>query len=117
MLIARDIFALLVAAVGWHYLFFSGAASRLRGVEAGRSHRIRVLLRRCNGVMLLMLAVLFFVGSQPWLESRQVAFMGVWLGVMTLLLLIVTGALIDIRLTLKLKSQRGVVLKQMDDQS
>lgn len=117
MLIARDIFALLAAAAGWHYLVFSNAAGRLRGVEAGRNHRIRVLLRRFNGVMLMTMAVLFFLGSQPWMESRPMTFMGVWFGVMALLLLIVISAFIDIRLTIKLKTERGVIVKPSDDQS
>ena len=117
MLIARDIFALLAAAAGWHYLFFSAAAGRLRRVEAGRNHRLRVLLRRFTGLMLITMAVLFFIGSQPWLEQRPIAYMGVWFGVMALLLFIVMAALIDIRLTIKLKTERGVVIKRSDDQS
>jgi hypothetical protein len=117
MLIIRDIFALLVAVSGWHYLFYSVAAGRLRGVEAGRNHRLRVLLRRFNGVMLLLMAVLFFIGSQPWLENREIAYISIWLGVMTLLLCIVVGAFIDLRLTLKLKEQRGIVIKPTDDLS
>jgi hypothetical protein len=117
MLIVRDIFALLMAAAGWHYLFYSAAASRLRAVEAQSRHRARVLLRRFNGVLLLAMAVLFFIGSQPWLEKRELAYLTVWLSVMALLFFIVIGAFIDLRLTLKLKAERRIAVKHSDDQS
>jgi len=117
MLIARDIFALLMAAAGWHYLFYSVAAGRLSGVEVPGNQRLRILLRRFNGMLLLAMAVLFFIGSQPWLERRELAFLVIWLSVIGLLFLVVVGAFIDLRLTLKLKARREIALKRSDKQS
>ena len=51
------IFALLVGAVGWYYLFFSKAASRLGGIEEQRSNRLRGLLRRINAILMLLIAL------------------------------------------------------------
>jgi hypothetical protein len=116
MLTARDIFAVLVAASGWHYLFFSGAARRLQAVEGPGNHRVRIMLRRFNGVMIIVMAVLFFAGSQPWMEQRPISYMCVWFGVMALLFFIIMGAFIDIRLTVKLKTQHQPAFKPSDDQ-
>ena len=44
------IFALLVAAAGWYYLFYSKAAIGLRGIEDDRQNRLRVRLRRLRQV-------------------------------------------------------------------
>jgi cobalt/nickel transport system permease protein len=51
------IFALLVGAIGWYYLFFSKAASRLGSVEEQRTNRLRGLLRRINAILMLLIAV------------------------------------------------------------
>ena len=39
-----SIFALLVAACGWYYLFYSRAAERLEGIEENRANRVRALV-------------------------------------------------------------------------
>ena len=52
-----SIFALLVAAVGWYYLFYSRAAERLEGVEENRANRLRGILRRTNAIIMLLMAV------------------------------------------------------------
>src|SRR5436853_9719 len=54
--------ALLIAAAGWHYLFYSRAAERLAGVEQQRLNRLRVVLRRAGGAVLLVLGPTFFAG-------------------------------------------------------
>jgi hypothetical protein len=81
-------FALVVAAAGWYYMFYSQAASRLAGVEGEAVNRRRVRLRRVNGLMMFLLGVFFFAG-----------FFAVDLDRPTVALL----AAIDVRLTLKLK--------------
>ena len=116
MLTARDIFAIFVAAAGWHYLFLSSAARRLQAVERGANHRVRVLLRRFNGLMIIAMAILFFAGSQPWMERKPVAFIGVWFAVIVLLFLIIMGALVDIRLTMKRRTEHRRMVKPTDDQ-
>ena len=97
-------FALVVAAAGWYYMFYSEAASRLAQVEGEAVNRRRVRLRRLNGLMMFLLAVFFFAGFFAVdLDRPTVAFFVVWLIAMFLLLAIVVLAVIDVRLTLKLK--------------
>ena len=101
------IFALLTGAAGWYYLFYSRAAHRLAGIEDQRLNERRVALRRVGGVVMLLLAALFFTGvvalDQPgW--SRPVL-MVVWLAVFVLLMMVVVLAMIDLRLTRKLRNR------------
>ena len=100
----QTIFALTVAAAGWYYMFYSQAASRLAGVESEPVNRRRVRLRRLNGLMMFLLGIFFFAGFFAVdLDRPTVAFFVVWLIAMFLLLAIVVLAVIDVRLTLKLK--------------
>src|SRR5215213_4694385 len=92
-------FSLLVAAAGWFYMFYSRAAHNLAGVEADALNLRRIRLRRVGGFMMFLLAVTFFIGFQPYVESSRGAFLGVWILVMFLLLAIVVLGLIDLRLT------------------
>ncbi|HXE53802.1 MAG TPA: hypothetical protein VN541_12340 [Tepidisphaeraceae bacterium] len=101
-----DIFALLTAAAGWYYMFYSRAARRLDRIEASERNTLRVRLRRLGGLIMLLLGVLFFAGFQSWVTDRAGLFIGVWIGVLFLLLGIVVLALIDVRLTWKLRHQR-----------
>jgi hypothetical protein len=98
--------SLLIAAAGWHYLFYSKAAARLSGVEGERLNRRRVNLRRAGGVVLLLLGPTFFAGFRtldPETEFNPDAFVGLWLSVMLLMGVMVVLALVDVRLTLKLR--------------
>ena len=98
------IFALLIAAIGWYYLFYSRAAERLEGVENNRDNRRRGMLRRANALIMLLMAVGIAVGSYRFDIRRQPAEAGlIWLGVLLLLLVAVVLALIDVRLTVKLR--------------
>ena len=104
------IFALLTGAAGWYYLFYSRAAHRLSGVEDEAINGRRVRLRRVGGVAMVLLGAFFFAGSYGFDNPKQTpgAFLGVWLTVFALLILIVVLAMIDVRLTHRLRSrQRG----------
>ncbi|MEA2710063.1 MAG: hypothetical protein QOF78_2664 [Phycisphaerales bacterium] len=99
-----SIFALLVAAVGWYYLFYSRAAERLEGVEENRSNRLRGFLRRTNAIIMLLMAVGIAVATFRFdMERMPTQFAVTWVAVMVLLLVSVVLALIDVRLTLKLR--------------
>jgi membrane protein YdbS with pleckstrin-like domain len=98
------IFALLVGAIGWYYLFYSQAARKLDGIEDQKTNRVRGILRRINAIIMLLLALGIAVGwyEYDWdRQPRQVAL--IWLGIMVLLLIFVVLALIDVRLTWKLR--------------
>jgi hypothetical protein len=102
------IFALLTGASGWFYLFYSRAAQRLAGIEDQRINDRRIALRRVGGAVMLLLAGLFFTGvyalDQPgW---APVTIMAVWLAVFVLLIAVVVLAMIDLRLTRKLRRGR-----------
>ncbi|HSU66273.1 MAG TPA: hypothetical protein VLJ39_05360 [Tepidisphaeraceae bacterium] len=103
MSVLADIIAVLVAASGWYYLFYSRAAQKLESVEARNVNLTRVRLRRIGGGAMAILGGLIFAGAQ---EIRPVWFIVVWSGVLFLLLTIVILALIDVRLTWKLQKVR-----------
>ena len=101
------IFALLTGVAGWFYLFYSQAAHRLSGIEDKRLNRRRVRLRRAGGVVMLALAVLFYAGFHtvdP--QNDPNAFVTVWLCVFVLLAMIIVLALLDMRLTYRLRASR-----------
>ena len=106
MIVLVDLLSLLIAVAGWHYLFYSRAAKRLEQIEDARVNLSRVRLRRVNGGIMLMLAVTFFIGSQPWLQASAAAFILVWILVLGLMLAILMLALLDLRLTWKLHMAR-----------
>ena len=98
------IFSLLVAAAGWYYLFYSRAAHRLESIEQEALNRRRIAYRRVGGVLMLLLGVCFFAGfnTVDW-DPPTVSFMLIWLAVFVLLGCIVILAMIDLRLTIKLR--------------
>ena len=98
-----DIFSLLTAAAGWYYLFYSRAAHQLESIEAQQINVVRILLRRVGGLVMILLGALFFAGFQRRVESSVQVYTAVWLGVLFLLAAIVVLALIDMRLTWKLR--------------
>ena len=101
------VLALLIGIAGWYYLFYSRAAEKLALVESHRLNRLRVWLRRGGGLVLLLLAPLFFAGfnTVDAHEDPQ-AFVGVWVCVMALLGINMLLALADVALTWKLRRQR-----------
>ena len=103
------IFALLTAAAGWYYLFYSRAAQRLSGIEDQALNDRRVRLRRVGGVAMVLLGAFFFAGSYAFDDPRQTpgAFLGVWTAVFGLLIVIVVLAMLDVRLTRRMRQQRS----------
>jgi hypothetical protein len=101
-------FALVVAGIGWFYIFGSQAAHGLQVIEAQAANRRRVYLRSINGTCLIALATCLFAGVysiDP--HHRPGLFMGDWLAVMALLLVSVVLAMADLRLTVKLRRPSG----------
>ena len=100
---ALSIFALLVAAVGWYYLFYSRAAERLEGIEENRANRLRGILRRANAIIMLLMAIGIALGTLRMDQLTPEQFILTWSGVMALLFIAVILAMIDVRLTVKLR--------------
>ena len=101
------ILALLTGVAGWFYLFYSRAALGLAGIEQERLNRRRIRLRRFGGLVMLLLAVGFYLGFYGFApEQRPRTFVGVWLAVMVLLGMLVLLAMIDVRLTLRIRGSR-----------
>ena len=98
------IFALLVGAAGWYYLFYSKAASRLGAIEEQRANRLRGLLRRVNAILMLLIAVGIALAMYKFdRKGFENEFILTWSAIMLLLLLVVVLGLIDVRLTWKLR--------------
>ena len=109
MFVLATTLALIIATAGWHYLFYSQAAQRLSGVEEERLNRMRVRLRRAGGVVLLVLGPTFFAGFRTLLPETHfdpTTFLALWLTVLGLMGLMVILALVDVRLTWKLRKQQ-----------
>jgi hypothetical protein len=107
MAVIAAIFALLVAAAGWFYLFYSKAAHHLANVEDAPLNARRVRLRRGGGFLLIVLAMLLYVGSAvvDW-DKPTVWFLITWVSVMLLLAVVTLLALLDLRLTRQLRRRR-----------
>lgn len=96
--------ALLTAAAGWYYMFYSKAAQRLSGIEDPQLNRQRILLRRIGGGTMFILAVLFFAGFEGIDPARRpTLFVLNWLGVALLMFIVVVLGLVDLRLTLRMR--------------
>src|SRR5689334_587902 len=109
MFVLATTLALLIATAGWHYLFYSRAAERLSGIEEQRLNRLRVSLRRAGGLVLLVLGPTFFAGFRtllPETDFNPSTFVTLWLAVLGLMGLMVILALVDVRLTLKLRRRQ-----------
>src|SRR5690349_18547762 len=100
-------FALITAAAGWFYLFYSRAAHNLSAVEHAAANRFRVGLRRAGGVCMIALGILFFVGfNTVSADESPNAFVTTWFAVLLLLGTIVVLALIDVRMTMQFRKRR-----------
>jgi hypothetical protein len=106
--ILAGIFALVIAAAGWFYLFYSKAAQSLQGIEEQAINRRRVFLRRAGGFSMILLAMSMYVGvvAFDW-ENPTIWFGLVWVLVMALVFVITLLALIDLRLTKQLRDRRS----------
>lgn len=99
-------FSLLVAASGWYYMFYSRAATRLVAVEGEKIARTRHRLRQANGAVMFLMGVLFYAGFNAIdFTASPSAFVAVWFSVFVLLSAIVVLALLDLRLTFRMRRQ------------
>ena len=110
------ILSLLTGVAGWFYLFYSKAAGGLGAVEEQRLNARRVWLRRVGGSVMLALAVLMYLGWYAVsLDPPTLAAAWVWLAVLVLLGMLSLLALVDLRLTLRLRSRRLKSHRQWSD--
>jgi hypothetical protein len=101
------IFSLLIGAAGWYYMFYSRAAANLNGIEDQSLNRRRHRLRQVGGFNMLLLAIGLFAGFNavdP--EVSKEAFVSIWMGIFLLLLIVVLLAMVDLRLTWRLRQRR-----------
>ena len=102
-----SIFSLLVGAAGWYYMFYSRAALKLQGIEGEQRNRLRQRCRQANGFVMFLLAVALFAGfNSVDPQTSAQGFLAIWLSVFVLLLMIVVLALVDLRLTWRLRHSR-----------
>jgi hypothetical protein len=100
-------FSLIVAVAGWYYMFYSRAAQKLGAVEDQQINVRRSRLRRIGGFAMFLLAVFLFAGFHTVdAKASPLAFMLVWIAVFLLLFVIVVLALVDVRLTGRLRRSR-----------
>lgn len=105
--IASSLVCLMIGAAGWYYLFYSRAAHRLSVIEPSAPNRRRVLLRRTNGVVMILLAGLLYFATQALAPKREPGLStAVLLAIVILLGLCVTLAWIDMRMTMDLRNRR-----------
>src|ERR1041385_2704817 len=108
MVMVSGLLALSIAATGWYYLFYSRAAIGLAGMEAAGGHLLRARPRRLGGFLMLLLGILFFAGFFAVDQSSPSrGFVLVWLGVFLVVLMILVLAMVDLRLTLRLRRSVG----------
>src|SRR5688500_14457860 len=89
------VFALLVAAAGWYYMFYSRAAERLSEVEDQRLNRRRIRLRKVCGMAMILLAICFFMLFWTFSpEDSPAAYLLMLLAVFMLLAAIIVLAMI-----------------------
>jgi hypothetical protein len=109
MQLVTGIFSLIVAAFGWYYMFYSRAASNLSGIERQDLNRKRHRLRRVGGFVMLLLAIGMYAGfNSVDPHTSPNPFVVIWLTVFVLLLVTVVLAMIDLRLTWKLRHRQRV---------
>ncbi len=103
MPIAAEILALMVGVAGWYYLFYSQAAGKLDAIEGSATNTRRSRLRRINGGAMVLLGGGFYSGFAIDPQVHRKIFAVIWLSVFVLLLIVVILAVIDLRLTAKLR--------------
>jgi UDP-N-acetylmuramyl pentapeptide phosphotransferase/UDP-N-acetylglucosamine-1-phosphate transferase len=99
------IFSLLVAAAGWFHIFYSRAATNLSPIEQAETNRLRIRLRRIGGVVMILLAVSFYLGFAAIERHNAIPAIGLMLTVVVLMVVIVALGLVDLRLTKKLRER------------
>lgn len=112
------ILSLIIAVAGWYYMFYSRAAQGLGAVEGAAANLQRVRLRRVNGFAMFLLAVSLFAGVWTFDPRHQPsAFIIVWCSAIFLLFVIVVLALLDLRLTSKLRRRQAARSKSSEGNS
>ncbi len=101
--LTADILALMSAFAGTYYLFFSRAAKNLAGIENQRLNARRQSLRRANGLMMVLLSIAIYAGFHLVDDRRPRAFLTLWIGVLALLFALIVLAMMDLRLTARLR--------------
>jgi hypothetical protein len=97
-------FSLLVAAAGWYYMTHPHPALRLATIEQTRVNALRIRLRRICGAVTLFVGIGFFAGFRAVdVENNPHGFVAIWLCELALLVVMVTLAMVDVRLTLRLR--------------
>jgi hypothetical protein len=116
MTLLPAILALLVAAAGWYYAFYSSAAGKLSGIERPSANRLRVRLRRINGCLMIVLGALFFILASALEQKWRPLTIG-WLTLSVLVLLLPIAALvmIDLSLTRRMREKLRAAARQRDD--
>jgi hypothetical protein len=97
-----NLFALLVSLAGWFYLFNGRHARALGLIEGAAQNDRRIRLRRVGGFLMLLCSACLFGGNN--LDDLRLA-LACWLAVLMLLLGIIVLALLDLRLTMKLRKR------------
>ncbi len=100
--------SLPVALIGAYYLVNASSVGWLGDLEGQNANRVRVRLRRANGIVMLLLSVALYLGIArvfdlgPDESVGQVAPIA-WIATLPLLFMMVLLAWLDMRLTRKLK--------------
>lgn len=108
-MIGPALFSLAIAAAGWYYMFYSHAASRLSPYEGQPLNTLRIRLRRIGGFFMFLLAVavfaLFFSIDSSGHHVTKPFFL-LLLAILLLLSAVLVLALVDLRLTARLRRGR-----------
>ena len=114
--------SLPVALVGAYYVVNASAVDWLGGVEGPRANRVRVRLRRANGVVMLLMSLALYLGiarsfGREADEPVSIVAPLAWVATLPLLMLMLVFAWLDMRLTRKLKRDllRKAVMKNSAD--
>ena len=98
---------MLVAAAGWHYLFHSHAARDLENLEQRQANALRCRLRKlCGACMMLLGGTVFALLRMINLDRPTPVAMILLLAILLLLGTISALALIDLRLTWRLRRRQ-----------
>ncbi len=100
------IFALLVAAAGWYYMFYSTAAQKLAGIEQDRHNHLRVRLRRIGGGVIMFLAIAFYALFAALRDERAGTALLLLAVVVACMVVILVLGWIDLRLTRHWRRER-----------
>lgn len=102
--IIPTVFSLLCAAAGWYYLMHAGSAAKLGEFERPADNQMRIRLRRWGGILMVLIAAAFYIGFRVAdAEGNGVVVAVCMLAVVVLLPIVLLLALVDMRLTRKMR--------------